>query len=245
MNQQATTLCSAPNAVLRSDSDVQNKQLMEHYNIVIATPGSSMHPAYVESLVKTLRWLESKKMTYLWLNKYSSFVPSARELTATDTYVHDWQTNQIGSGRFTYDVIVWIDSDISWEIPAISELIKSPHHITGGLYQTAPDGTVAVAMDNGQGLPRKFNKVECLLWEDPFEAWGVGFGFVAMTTGVFEKIPRPWFEIEKIRWPENNFDTNVGEDYSWCVRARRAGFKVMVDPRIKVKHHKDVIYVVE
>jgi GT2 family glycosyltransferase len=37
----------------------------------------------------------------------------------------------------------------------------------------------------------------------------------------------------------------VGEDYSFCVRARRAGFKVWVDPTVKVKHHKDTIYVVE
>lgn len=218
---------------------------MEHYNIVIATPGSTMHPAYVESLIDTLRWCESKNLTYRWLNKYSSFVPSARELTATNTYVHNWETNTIGSGEFTYDTIVWIDSDISWDVPMFERLIRSPHDIISGLYQTTPEGTVAVAMDNGQGLPRKANKVEFLLWEDPFEAWGVGFGFVAMKGGVFEKIPRPWFEIEKIRWPEHSFDTNVGEDYSWCVRARRAGFAVMVDPLIKVRHHKDVTYIVE
>lgn len=218
---------------------------MEHYNIVIATPGSTMHPAYVESLIDTLRWCEGKNLTYRWLNKYSSFVPSARELTATNTYVHNWETNTIGSGEFTYDTIVWIDSDISWDVPMFERLIRSPHDIISGLYQTAPEGTVAVAMDNGQGLPRKANKVEFLLWEDPFEAWGVGFGFVAMKGGVFEKIPRPWFEIEKIRWPEHSFDTNVGEDYSWCVRARRAGFAVMVDPLIKVRHHKDVTYIVE
>lgn len=218
---------------------------MEHYNIVIATPGSTMHPAYVESLIDTLRWCDGKNLTYRWLNKYSSFVPSARELTATNTYVHNWETNTIGSGEFTYDTIVWIDSDISWDVSMFERLIRSPHDIISGLYQTTPEGTVAVAMDNGQGLPRKANKVEFLLWEDPFEAWGVGFGFVAMEGGVFERIPRPWFEIEKIRWPEHSFDTNVGEDYSWCVRARRAGFAVMVDPLIKVRHHKDVTYIVE
>ena len=217
----------------------------QHYNVVIATPGSSFEPAYVESLVETMRWLRDEDLDFLWLNKSSSFVPSARELTATNTYSHDWETRQIGQGKFTYDVLVWIDSDISWDVKMFAKLIDSEHQIIGGLYQTGPTGVVAVAMDNGEGLPRKANKVEFILWEDPFEVWGVGFGFVAMKSGVFESLPRPWFEIEKIRWPEHDFDTNVGEDYSWCVRARRAGHKVMVDPTIKVRHHKDIIYVVE
>jgi len=59
---------------------------------------------------------------------------------------------------------------------------------------------------------------------------------------VFEKMDRPWFEIEKIRWPEHSFDTNVGEDYSWCIRARRAGFKVMVDPKVKLGHTKETVF---
>ncbi len=226
----------------------QNKKSQDskpYYDLVIATPGGSFLPGYVESLVKTVDWLHETGRKVLWLNKYSSFVPSARELTATNTYVHNWSTNSIGSGEFTYHKILWIDSDISWDIDAVDRLLKSDYPVIAGLYQTGPEGTVAVAMDNGSGLPRKTNKAEFLLWDDPFEVWGVGFGFVCMRSGVFESLPRPWFEIEKIRWPEHDFDTNVGEDYSWCVRARRAGYKIYVDPAVKVRHHKDTIYVVE
>jgi GT2 family glycosyltransferase len=114
--------------------------------------------------------------------------------------------------------------------------------VVGGLYRTNPDGTVAVAFDNGSGLPRKVNEVDFVMEDEPVEVWGIGFGFVLMKHGVFEKMDRPWFEIEKIRWPEHSFDTNVGEDYSWCMRARRAGFKVMVDPKVKVGHTKETIY---
>lgn len=216
-----------------------------HYHVVIATPGSSLHPSYVESLVETTRWLRDEDMDFLWLNKSSSFVPSARELTATNTFVHDWETRQIGQGKFTYDVLVWIDSDVSWTVEALDRLISSDRKIISGLYQTGPEGTVAIAMDNGEGLPRKANKSEFMLWDEPFEAWGAGFGFIAMKAGVFESIPRPWFEIQKIRWPEHNFDTNVGEDYSWCIKAGEHGHTIWVDPQIKVWHHKETIYVVE
>ena len=213
-----------------------------HYDVLIATPGSSLEPAYVESLVQTTEWLNSKGLTYKWLNKSSSFVPSARELTATNTYVHNYDTNEIGSGEFTYGVIFWIDSDVSWDVEDFVRIYESDKDIVSGLYQTHPNGTVAVAFDNGYGLPRKVNESEFILWDELMEAWGVGFGFVAMKQGVFEKIARPWFEIQKVRWPEHQFDTNVGEDYSWCMKAREAGFKILVDPTVKVLHHKSTIY---
>jgi hypothetical protein len=213
-----------------------------HYDVLIATPGDSLEPAYVESLVQTTEWLNSKGLTYKWLNKSSSFVPSARELTATDTYFQNYETNEIGSGEFTYGVIVWIDSDISWDVEDFVRIYESDKEVISGLYQTHPNGTVAVAFDSGNGLPRKVNESEFILWDEPVEAWGVGFGFVAMKQGVFEKISRPWFEIKKVRWPEHEFDTNVGEDYSWCMKAREAGYQVLIDPMVKVLHHKSTIY---
>lgn len=217
-------------------------KMKNYYDVVIATPGNSLETAYVESLVETIKWMESEGLSYKWLNKSSSFVPSARELTATDTYSHNWETNSVGSGEFSYGKIVWIDSDVSWDVEDFKKLYYSELEIVSGLYMTHPNGTVAVAFDNGEGLPRKVNESEFILWDEPVEAWGVGFGFVAMEQGVFENISRPWFEIQKIRWPEHKFDTNVGEDYSWCMKAREAGYKVWVDPTVKVLHHKSTIY---
>lgn len=216
-----------------------------HYNVLFATPGRNFIPEYIESLVETISWLESKNLTYKFLSKYSSFVPSARELTATNTYVHDYDTSEVGSGEFTYDKILWIDSDISWDLDAFKRLWFSDKTVIGGLYQTHPNGTVALAFEDENGQPRKVNKVELLLWDDPVECYGIGFGFVMVSHGVFETMERPWFLIERIKWDAVPFETNIGEDYSWCIRARRAGHKVWVDPTVKVKHHKDTIYVVE
>jgi hypothetical protein len=213
-----------------------------HYDVLIATPGKLVHAEYVESLFDTLAWLSEQGKTYKFLNKQSSFIPSGRELTATNTFSHNWDTNEIGSGEFTYGTIFWIDSDIEWDLEDFKAILESPFDVISGVYQTNPNGTVALAMADDSGKPRKVNKTEFMLWFDPFEVLGVGFGFVAMKSGVFEKIPRPWFEIDKIRWDGYDFDTNVGEDYSWCNHARAAGFKIMVDPNVKVLHHKEAIY---
>lgn len=213
-----------------------------HYDVLIATPGDSLEPAYVESLVQTTEWLNSKGLTYKWLNKSSSFVPSARELTATNTYVHDYETKEIGSGEFTYGVIFWIDSDVSWDVEDFVRIYESDKEVISGLYQTHPNGTVALALEDAEGLPRKVLGVEFLLHDEPQEVWAVGFGFVAMKSGVFESVERPWFLIERIKWPSVGFETNIGEDYSWCIRAKKAGYKIWVDPTVKVWHHKDTIY---
>jgi hypothetical protein len=213
-----------------------------HYDVLIATPGKVMHAEYVASLFPTLQWLTSQGLTYKFLGKQSSFIPSGRELTATNTFVQNWDTREVGSGEFTYGKIFWIDSDIEWSLLDFKQIFLSELDVVSGVYQTTPDGIVAMAMDNGEGKPRKVNKVEFLLWDDPFEVMGVGFGFVAMKSGVFENIERPWFAIDKIRWDGYDFDTNVGEDYSWCNHARKAGYKIMVDPMVKVNHHKETVY---
>lgn len=200
------------------------------------------HSEYVSSLVKTTCWMTDQGLSYTFLNKYSSFVPSARELTATNTYVHNWQTREVGSGEFTYDKIFWIDSDIEWTPEDFERLWRSDLDIVSGLYQTNPNGTVAVHFPDSEGRPTKVNKVEFLLHDEPVEVGGVGFGFVAMKRGVFETMERPWFLINRVKWDDVDFYTNVGEDYSWCANAQRAGYKIWVDPQVKVLHHKETVY---
>lgn len=214
-----------------------------HYNYVIATPGHSMKVEYVNSLIETIKWIQSENKTFTFLSRYSSFVPTARELTAIDSPGHNYDTNAIGSGRFTYDVIVWIDSDIEWTVEDFKNLVSSDKEVLSGLYQLDWAGSVAVGYPNQIGTPTRVNKVEFLLHDEPVEVGGVGFGFVAMKSGVFESIPRPWFLIGKVLWKEGeDLRVNLGEDYSWCERAKAAGYTIWVDPNIKVKHHKETVY---
>lgn len=213
-----------------------------HYDVLIATPGKLLHAEYVESLVKTIAWMETKGLTYKFLNKQSSFIPSGRELVATDTYEHNWETREVGSGQYTYGKIFWIDSDIEWEVEDFARILASGFDVVGGMYATAPDGTVAVARFDGSGRPAKTNEIDFFMKDEMTEVFGLGFGFIAMKSGVFEKMDRPWFKIEQMQWDNVPFTVNVGEDYSWCMNARRNGFKIWVDPGVKVKHHKETTY---
>ena len=215
---------------------------MTHYDVLIATPGKQFVAEYVESLVETTKWLNSKGLTYKLLNKQSSFVPSVRELLATDTHEHNWKTRAIGSGKYTYGKIFWIDSDISWSVESFARIFESGMDVIGGMYATAPDGTVAVARFDPKGRPAKTRETDFFMEDSVVEVFGLGFGFVAMKSGVFESTDRPWFKIEQMQWDDVPFTVNVGEDYSWCMNARRNGHKIYLDPTVKVLHHKDTIY---
>lgn len=220
------------------------KKSIPHYDVVFATPGSSMKAEYVRSMVRTTALLNELGYTYTFINQQSSFVSEARELTAIDSYSNDWKTNTIGGGKFTYSVVVWIDSDIEWEPEDVIRLWETGHPIVAGLYQTDPTGRVAVNFPDEQGRPTIVNKVEFLLHDEPVKVGGVGFGFVLMRCGVFERVERPWFLIRRIKWDDVDFYTNVGEDYSWCAAAQMAGFDIWVHPQVKVKHHKETVYII-
>lgn len=53
-----------------------------------------------------------------------------------------------------------------------------------------------------------------------------GFGALLMRREVLEGTPEPWFEI----------NDKVGEDISFCVRARKAGFTVWADGQYQIGH---------
>jgi hypothetical protein len=209
-----------------------------HYNVVIATPGRSMESPYVKSLVATLQYLNENGISSIYLNEYSSQVTAAREATAMNSMFLNIFNSEIGSGEFTYDKIIWIDSDISWTVTDFMRLYESDKEIVSGVYFnhtgvpmfSMPDwniGDIGILREN----------------EKPFEIAAAGFGFICMKSGVFESLSRPWFEsaFSEVEDGEGNKAVvPFGEDYSWCTKAASAGHKLWLDPRVLLTHHKNV-----
>jgi hypothetical protein len=213
-----------------------------HYDVLIATPGALLHGAYVSSLVDTVGWLNEQNLTYKFLNKASSFIPNLREQVALDSDKENWDTTEVGNGEYTYGKIFWIDSDIEWTVEDFSKLYKSEKDIISGLYLVDTSGKVACASFGENGLPKTVGEQEFFMVEEPTEMFGVGFGFVAVRSGVFEKMTRPWFKIRHLKWEQFPVEINIGEDYSWCINARENGFSIFVEPSVRVAHHKGIVY---
>lgn len=215
-------------------------QMKPHFNILIATPGRNMEAEYVKSLIATIEVLHSNNISYLFLNEYSSQVNAAREATIMGSKLLNAFCKEPVNGNVTYDKIIWIDSDISWTPDQFLKLYNSKLDIVSGLYfneENVP--LIGFSEKEIYHDPAVLNGKEY-----PFEVYAAGFGFIAMKYGIFESIPRPWFNtvFEKIENEDRTREMFIpyGEDFSWCKKAKDIGYKIYLDPSIRVNHHKKV-----
>jgi hypothetical protein len=156
---------------------------MDHYNVLIATPGRNVEMPYLKSLLATLEVLNEKKITYKFINQYSSQVAAAREGTIMNDQFLDITGNKPLLGQATYDKVIWIDSDIAWTPEDFLKLYESDKDIISGVYVS----------DHGVLMYTPSDR-EHLKETDPIEITHAGFGFIAVKSGVFEAMPRPWFQ---------------------------------------------------
>jgi hypothetical protein len=208
---------------------------MKHYNVVIATPGFSMDAEYVKALMATCERLVDEGISFTFLSEYSSFVPHAREATAMGGKELRYDKKQIAGGKFTYDKIFWIDSDIVWTPEDFLKLYFADLDIVSGLYLLDDEKSVPVQIVDGF---RRLEKANVKFLEKTFQAGAVGFGFVCIKSGVFESMPRPWFKLARLNRGDERPELMVGEDFSWCYSAIENGFKVWVDATVQVTHRK-------
>ena len=207
-------------------------------DVIIATPGSTMESAYVKSLVNTMSFLNERGISFYYANKYTSRVAAAREATAMDSDFLDAFNNAPLSGNVQYKKIFWIDSDMSWEPSDFFALYKSNLDIVSGLYLS--DRGVPMFAP----LSEKDDAGAIISATEPQEVMSVGFGFICVKQGVFEAMPRPWFDTQFTKIVDEATGKEVfipfGEDYSWCISARKSGFKVYLDPLTKITHNKKI-----
>jgi hypothetical protein len=210
-----------------------------HINVIIATPGHSLMSDYVKSLIATTFELSKRNITWSYTNLYSSHVADSREVTLSGTFQNDLSNSKPLSGEVTYDKIIWIDSDINWTPEDFIKLYESDKDIVSGGY-LFPSGEVAAYkefMKPGFRLEDIKDEKELI----PID--GCGFGFVAVKSGVFESLSRPWFQsaIVRFKTEEDNKEYEfpiIGEDISWCMRVKNNGYQIWLDPTVQVTHNK-------
>jgi hypothetical protein len=213
---------------------------MTHYDVLIATPGAKFEAQYVDSLVKTLNACSEQGITYRWLNGYSSLVHHARELTASGLGGTNLDPDQKSPGGDldTYNKIIWIDSDIQWAPEQFFKLYNSKLDIVSGAYLISNGVTSTIHTPK---YPGGMPKNTVLTTKDTIKVDAVGFGFIAVASGVFEKMNRPWFthyQQQMLNSRNEVLIDSVGEDISWCMNARNAGFDIYFDPSVLVNHVK-------
>ena len=130
------------------------------------------------------------------------------------------------------DYVFWLDSDMVFEPDTLERLIKDREHgdIISGLYFRRVSPFTPVLFDeleivDGGCKWTGFNDYP----DTVFPIGGCGFGCVLTPTSVFMDV---FAKFGNAFAPIGN----VGEDLSFCWRARECGYKIVCDPNIKLGH---------
>lgn len=152
------------------------------------------------------------------------------------------------NGDIDYTHIMWIDADMVFTPENFQALLDHDEDIISGAACLAGgkdyafglqsrDNGITITKDNLSTvvLPGRINKKGLL------EVCHVGMAFILMKKGVLEKIKYPWF----FELPYKNKEGVVcfnAEDFSFCVKARKAGFKLFIDLEQQIGHEKPHVW---
>jgi len=207
---------------------------MNHINVIIATPGHSMMSVYVKSLLALTDVLNREGISWAWSSEYSSHVADAREMTLNGDNQNSINEQRPFKGEITYDKILWIDSDITFTPEDALKLIKSDKDVITGAYLLGTgEATIYQKL-----LHPGYNYDQIKEMTEPIKIEGCGFGFVAVKSGVFESLTRPWFQAAMIKTEDGFEFPLMGEDLSWCKRVGDLGYEIWFDPTVRLTHNK-------
>jgi hypothetical protein len=207
---------------------------MQNVNVIICTPGHSMMTPYVKSLLALTDRLNQEGKTWAWSSEYSSMVSDAREMTLNGDNQNSITEQRPFKGQITYDTLLWIDSDIAFNPDDAMKLINSDKDIISGAYLLSSGEVTAYP----EMLKGGYTYDQVLAMTEPVKVAGVGFGFLAVKSGIFEQLSRPWFQAA-MGTTEDGFTFPImGEDLSWCKRVTDLGYDIWFDPTVRVTHHK-------
>ena len=133
--------------------------------------------------------------------------------------------------------IMFIDADMVFPTDGVDRLIEQDKDIIGGLYnkRTSPHAPI---------IYRKVkDHLENIIippyeGKELFEVDTIGAGFLLIKMDIFKKMQPPFFyygdpsEFGLKKVPL--FD--LGEDTTFCLKAKQNGYKVWCDPTIKLEH---------
>lgn len=138
--------------------------------------------------------------------------------------------------RGGYEWLLFYDDDVIAPGDLFHRLTRHNKDIVSGLYYRRQEPICPVAMTFQNGQPTwltRWSPPECLLEVDL-----VGAGCLLIHRRVIERMSTPWFvwEIGKEDPAVPKTRSAMSEDFTFCLRAKEAGFKIHLDTSIRCQH---------
>jgi|TARA_R100001510_G_C7587392_1_gene158219 hypothetical protein len=238
-----------PNKTNKDDNEFsidKARQMIKGKAIVFCLPGRGVSYTFLKNFVQLCFECVQQGASIQISQDYSSMVNFARckVLGANVLKGPDqlpWQ------GKLNYDLQLWIDSDIVFNLEAFYKLVWMNKDIAAGWYCTEDGRTTSVAhwleedeFEKNGGVMNHEMVDGIQKRRKPFTCDYTGFGWVMIKKGVFEHpdMKYPWFAPQMQVFESGAVQDMCGEDVSFCLEAIKAGFEIWCDPTIRVGHEK-------
>lgn len=207
--------------------------------LLVMTPAQSFTVSYVKSLAETIKWCSTAGVDFRFLSHDGSHI----------TQLRSSMTEAILSSNEKFDFVLWIDSDISWTVSNLIDILESPHDITSGVYMISEDGGISVHKTPGSvnrhiDMLMKYSDLN--QHRRYFEISACGFGFLCIKNKALSAMRAEWFSPRiATNIYKNGKEEEIyisGEDIAWCYSSRDAGFQVMCDSTVLVGHEKRSVW---
>ena len=222
------------------------KKMIAGKTVVFCLPGRGVSYTFLKNFVTLCFDLVQNKASIQISQDYSSMVNFAR-CKCLGANVLRGPDQLPWDGKLKYDYQLWIDSDIVFNVEKFYQLVLMDEKIASGWYCTEDGRTTSVAhwLDEddfkGNGGVMNHETLDSIAKrKKPFTVDYAGFGWLLIKHGVFEdkEMKYPWFAPKMQVFESGAVQDMCGEDVSFCLDAKEAGFRIMCDPRIRVGHEK-------
>jgi hypothetical protein len=147
------------------------------------------------------------------------------------------------NGKVNYTHLMWIDSDMVFKPEDLDKLLAHDKDIVSGVYLMEGGSSYATVKEWDEEFFQKNGSFQFLTPEvagtELMEVAYSGFGFMLIKHGVFEALEYPWFR--PIFYNIGDCMDFCAEDVGFCRTATEKGFKIWVDPSVKVGHEKSQV----
>jgi hypothetical protein len=144
-----------------------------------------------------------------------------------------------------YEYMMWLDSDIEFEPEHVSAIWNMDADVGVGVYAMKKQGEDWYAAWHNGKLVKDLEQ-----FDGPIKVDYAGTGFMLIKRSVIESLAEraPIYRSRDDRTVSELYITGEhdnyyeSEDYHFCRKAREAGFDIMMDPSVKLKHWGQFAY---
>lgn len=212
--------------------------------ILILIPSKSCSGEFLDSLVLLMDYCYSKGIRFTVLRRYSPVIYFARNLCLGGDVLRGPHQKPF-NGIYNYTHMLWLDDDIFFKPYQFQILLNLDQDIVSGIYKMVGGKYYATVKDWDEGLFLETGAFRFLTEEDIKNYKGLmdivytGFGFMLIKRGVFESLTYPWFKPKF--YEIGNCVDFCSEDVGFCKDIKEKGYKIYIDPRVRVGHLKETV----